>query len=128
MRFARRVFTAAGIWGLLVVPPLFFLFDRVGRDSPPPITHPEFYYGFAAVTTVWQIAFLTIASDPLRFRPLMPVAVLEKAGWLLTLAILYVQRRVAASVLPFGVVDMLFGLLFAASFVKTAPIDALATR
>lgn len=120
MTFARRVFIAAGIWGLLVVPPLFFLYDRVGRDTPPPITHPEYYYGFAAVTTVWQIAFLVIASDPARFRPLMPVAVLEKAGWLGALAVLYAQRRVAISVLPFGVVDMVFGGLFAVSFVRTA--------
>jgi len=41
MTFARRVFTAAGIWGLLIVSPLFFLYDRIGRDTPPSITHPE---------------------------------------------------------------------------------------
>jgi hypothetical protein len=29
MRFAKWVFTCAGIWGLLVVPPLFFLFDKI---------------------------------------------------------------------------------------------------
>ena len=119
MTFARRVFAGAGVWGLLVVPPLFFMLDKVGRDAPPPVTHPEFYYGFAAVTTVWQIAFFVIASDPRRFRPFMPVAVLEKAGWLATLAVLFAQRRVAASILPFGTVDLLFGVLFAVSFVKT---------
>lgn len=119
MRFAKRVFMAAGIWGLLAVTPLFFLFDTVGRQGPPPITHPEFYYGFAAVGTVWQIAFLVIASDPIRFRPLMPVAVLEKAGWLITLSVLYAQHRVAASALPFGAVDLLLGILFGLSFAKT---------
>ena len=66
MTFAKRVFMAAGIWGLLVVPPLFFLYDTVGRQNPPAITHPEYYYGFAAITTAWQLAFLVIASDPIR--------------------------------------------------------------
>jgi hypothetical protein len=121
MRFAKWVFTCAGIWGLLVVPPLFFLFDKISRDNPPAITHPEFYYGFAAVTAAWQLAFLVIASDPVRFRPLMPVAVVEKAGWVFTVGALYAQGRVGANALPITAADLLLGLLFAVSFVKTAP-------
>jgi hypothetical protein len=121
IKFAKQVFRIAAIWGLLVVLPLFFLFDTVGRQAPPAITHPEFYYGFAAVTSTWQLAFLLIASDPERFRPLMPVAVVEKAGWLVTLAVLFAQDRVGPSVIPFGAVDMLLGVLFAVSFVTTAP-------
>ena len=68
MKFAKIVFWIAGIWGLLVVPPLFFIFDRIGKDNPPPITHPGFYYGFATVTLAWQIAFILIARDPVRLR------------------------------------------------------------
>ena len=121
MTFARRVFIGAGIWGLLVVPPLFFLYDTVGRMSPPAITHPEYYYGFAAITLAWQLAFLVMASDPLRYRPLMPVAILEKAGWVVTVTVLYAQGRVAANALPVGAADMVLGILFATAFVKTAP-------
>jgi hypothetical protein len=84
MRFSRWVFACAGVWGLLVVPPLFFLLDSLGRLSPPAVTHPEFYYGFAAVATVWQLGFLTIATDPGRFGPLITIAVLEKLGWIAT--------------------------------------------
>jgi hypothetical protein len=120
MTFARRVFIGAGIWGLLVVPPLFFLYDTVGRMSPPAITHPEYYYGFAAITLAWQLAFLVMASDPLRYRPLMPVAILEKAGWVVTVTVLYAQGRVAANALPVGAADMVLGILFAIAFVKTA--------
>ncbi|HTH01852.1 MAG TPA: hypothetical protein VL882_16385 [Vicinamibacterales bacterium] len=120
MRFASRVFTAAGIWGLLVVPPLFFLYDTVGRLNPPPINHPEYYYGFAAITSAWQVAFLVMASDPVRYRPLMPVAILEKLGWVVTVTVLYAQGRVAANALPLGAADMVLGTLFAISFVKTA--------
>ena len=119
MKFAKRVFMGAGIWGLVVVPPLFFLLDVVNRQTPPAVTHLEFYYGFTAVTTVWQIAFLVIASDPVRFRPLMPVAFLEKAGWIATLVLLYAKGQISVSAFPFGVVDSLLGLLFAIAFVKT---------
>lgn len=121
MRFAKRVFTGAGIWGLLVVPPLFFMYDMVGRMNPPAINHPEYYYGFAAITSTWQVAFLVMASDPVRYRPLMPVAIVEKLGWVITVTVLYAQGRVAANALPLGAADLVLGILFAIAFVKTAP-------
>ena len=43
MRFARRVLIIAGIYGLAVVIPSYFLETRIGRDFPPPVTHPEYY-------------------------------------------------------------------------------------
>src|SRR5262245_705061 len=49
MRFAKWVFLLAGITGILVVIPLYFLEERFGRDQPPPVNHPEFYYGFVGV-------------------------------------------------------------------------------
>jgi hypothetical protein len=64
MRFARAVFLIAGLWGLIVLTPLYFTFDLVGRSYPPAITHPDFYYGFVSVAWVWQIAFLLIAANP----------------------------------------------------------------
>jgi hypothetical protein len=49
MKFAKVTFLIAGIWGVLVLAPLYFLFDLIGRQDPPPITHPGFYYGFTSV-------------------------------------------------------------------------------
>ena len=40
-RFARRVFAVAGTYGLIVTAPLYFLEERIARDAPPAITHPE---------------------------------------------------------------------------------------
>jgi len=71
MKFARIVFLIAGIYGILVLTPLYFLEQTIGRETPPPITHPEFFYGFVGVGLAWQIVFLIIARDPLRFRPMM---------------------------------------------------------
>src|SRR6185436_18964885 len=94
MAFARRVYLAAGVYGLLVMTPQFFLEARTSRDYPPAITHPEFYYGFGGCVFAWQLAFLVISRDPVRYRPLMPVTLVEKAAFGISVPILYMQGRV----------------------------------
>jgi hypothetical protein len=49
MRFAKIVFACAAVWGFLALTPLYFLFAMIGRQDPPAITHPDFYYGFVGV-------------------------------------------------------------------------------
>lgn len=120
MKFAKVVFTIAGVWGLLVVTPLYFLFNTLSRQYPPAITHPEFYYGFAGVALAWQIAFLIIASDPVRFRLIMIPSILEKLGYAVAIIVLYLQGRIAQSNLIFAGVDLLLCLLFLMAFMKTA--------
>jgi hypothetical protein len=119
MKFAKIVFRIAGIWGMLVLTPLYFLFDRFGRQDPPPITHPGFYYGFVGVALAWQIAFLIVATDPVRFRPLMIACMLEKFSYAATLMVLYLRGRLHPSDLTFGAADLLLGILFVIAFVKT---------
>ena len=79
MKFAKRLFSIAGVYGLLTLLPQYFLERKIGRDFPPPISHPEFYYGFIGIAVAWQILFLIIASDPHRYRAAMLAAVVEKA-------------------------------------------------
>src|SRR5262249_44824945 len=118
MRFAKIVFRIAGIWGLLVLTPLYFLFDRIGHDAPPPITHPEFYFGFVGVGLAWQIAFLIIATDPVRFRLIMIPSIIEKFSYAIAVAALFAQHRVAPSLAIWGIPDTILGLLFCAAFAK----------
>ncbi len=118
-RFARRVYTVAGIYGLVVMLPQYFLEDRIGRDTPPPITHPEHFYGFIGVTIAWQIAFLVIGREPQRLRALMPVTVLEKLAFAVPVALLWAKGRVGGSVLPFAAIDLLLAALFLVSYVRT---------
>jgi len=54
MRFAKWVFLLAGVSGLLVVAPPYFLEGKMGELDPPPVNHPEYYYGFLGVTLAWQ--------------------------------------------------------------------------
>jgi hypothetical protein len=119
MKFAKIIFWIAGIWEIVILTPLYFMFNVIGRQDPPPITHPAFYYGFVGVGLAWQIAFLIIATDPARFRPLMIAGMVEKFSYAAALITLYVQQRLHSSDLTFGVVDLLFGVLFIVAFVKT---------
>ena len=121
MKFARIVFWIAGIWGFLVLTPLYFMFDLIGRQDPPAITHPAFFYGFVSVALVWQIAFLMIARDPVRLRLMMIPSVLEKFSWGATVTALYLQHRIHASDLVLGVVDLFLGVLFLVAFFRTRP-------
>jgi hypothetical protein len=120
MRFAKIVFWAAGIWGVLVITPLFFMFHLIGKQDPPPITHPGFYYGFASAALAWQVAFFVIAFDPPRFRPLMIPSVIEKVGYGAAVAVLFLEGRVRLGDFVFGSVDLLLALLFIAAFLRTA--------
>jgi len=119
MRFAKFVFTAAGIWGIVILTPLYFLFDITGRQYPPPTSYPHFFYGFLSVTMAWQIAFLVIGSSPVRFRPLMIPSIFEKIGYVVTLAVLNGQGQISATDALAGVPDMLLAVLFIAAFAKT---------
>lgn len=127
-RFARIAFAVAGVYGLLVMLPQYWLEDRVGRDAPPAITHPEYFYGFIGVVIAWQLAFLLVARDPDRYRALMPVAVVEKLGFGLPALVLYAGHRIVGSVLVFGVIDLVLAVLFAASYLLTSPARGTTER
>jgi len=118
MTFAKRVFTAAGIWGLVVMTPLYFTFDLVGREYPPPITHPDLYYGFIGLGIAWQFGFLVIGRDPVRFRPMMIPAVLEKFIFVASQSALYLQGRVQVGQLAVAGPDLILGIFFIVSFFK----------
>ena len=117
--FARRVFQIAGIYGLVVLVPQFFLADRIGRDTPPPITHVEYFYGFMGIALAWQLAFFVIACDPVRYRAMMIPAILEKASFALVTTILFAQGRLAAQLLGAGMLDLILGVLFTLAYART---------
>ena len=116
MRFARAVFSVAGIYGLIVLLPQYFLIEQNGRDFPPAITHPEYYYGFIGVGVAWQIAFLVLAKNPARYRPLMLAAVVEKAGFGIAACALYSMGRLSVSLFAAAIIDLAFGLLFVVAY------------
>jgi hypothetical protein len=121
MKFAKIVFWMAGIWGLLIITPLYFFFDLISQKDPPAITHPGFFYGFVGCALAWQVAFCFMATDPLRYRPLMLPCVLEKATYAVAVVTLVAQGRMHPSDLVFAGTDCLLGLLFVIAYFKTRP-------
>jgi hypothetical protein len=119
MKFAKVVFWIAAGWGVLVLTPLYFMFDLIGRNDPPVITHPGFYYGFVGAGLAWQFGFAVIARDPVRFRLMMVPAVLEKFSYGAALIVLFLQGRLHSSDLVFPVVDLFLGVLFVIAFLRT---------
>ena len=121
MKFAKILFWIAGVWGVLLLTPLYFIFNLIGRQDPPPITHPGFYYGFVGAALAWQFVFFVIATDPVRFRPLMIPSVIEKVAYGAAVVALYLQERISPGDLAFGCVDLLLAVLFLIAFAKTSP-------
>ena len=117
--FARRVFAIAGWYGIIVMVPQYFLEARVGRDYPPPITHPENYYGFIGITFAWQIMFLIMSRDPVRYRTAMLAAIVEKLTFVIAIIVLYAQGRVASVMLAPISIDFVLAILFFTSYRRT---------
>ena len=120
MRFARIVLLVAGIYGLIVLVPQFFLEGKIGTDTPPPLTHPEYFYGFICVAVAWQVLFLILSRDPVRYRPMMIAAMLEKIGFPVAVVILYLQDRVSPTIFIPASLDLVLLVLFIAAYRKTA--------
>lgn len=116
---SRWVFAIAGIYGILVLAPQYFMERTVGEQFPPPITHPENYYGFVGVALAWQVLFLMMARDPLRYRPAMIPAILEKVAFGGACLVLFLQGRLSPVILAAGSGDLLFGVLFAVCYWRT---------
>ena len=120
MNLARRVYAIAGIYGIIVLVPLFFGPERFAQSNPPPITHPELYYGFAGVALAWQVAFLIISRDPLRYRPLMIPCMLEKFIFGIATVALYLAGETGAQMFVAALIDLLLGAFFVLAWFKTA--------
>jgi hypothetical protein len=117
MRFARWVYAISGIYGVLILVPGFFLLSQV---APPPLNHPEFYYGFYGTALAWQIAFLLIASNPVRWRALMPVTFVEKVSFFASSLWLFETGKLALGGPFYGsLMDGVWLVLFIVAWWKT---------
>lgn len=118
MKFARWTFLIAAIYGILILLPQYFLIEKAGTDAPPAINHPEYYYGFVGIALAFQIVFLLIASDPLRYRPIILAAIFEKFSFGIATMALLVKGLVAGPIVIGAGIDLVLGILFIASYVK----------
>lgn len=123
MKLAKYSFLVAGIYGLIVLLPQYFLESKVGTDSPPAITHPEFFYGFVGVGIAFQIVFLIISTDPAKFRLMILPSIVEKFSFAIAATVLLLGGRLAVQMFAAAMIDVLLGVLFIVSWFKLAGTD-----
>jgi hypothetical protein len=112
MKFARWLFWFAGAYGLVATAGLYRLPGNATYD------------GLLATLIAWQAAFFVIGSNPRRYRMLMIPAVLEKALWMLTLAVLYTKGQVDKRAIVLNAATHgLLGVLFIVAFVVTPKME-----
>ena len=114
------MFRIAGLYGIVVVAPML-LFER---QIAPGITYPVFFYAWVSVELVWQILFLVLSTDPIRYRPMILVSVLEKATAVVAIPWLYVLGRIGSLWLGVAAVDLVFGVLFLAAYRGTGRVPS----
>ena len=112
MKFAKWTFLLAGIYGVLVLVPMYF------RRAPA--EHPEFFYGFIGVALAWQVLFLIMSRDPVRLRPAMLPSILEKLAFGIPAIVLYAQGRIERDMFAGGILDLVLAVLFFMAWRRTA--------
>ncbi len=110
MSFARWSFTLAGIYGLIATLSLY--------AGPPLTPATQWLYGFAGAAAATQLAYLLIASDPPRYRMVIPVGIASKLSFAIPMTLLYVRGVAPRSTLVFAAIDLVLALVFAINFVR----------
>lgn len=111
VKASRRIYTIAGIYGLIVLLPLYFG-ERAIAAMGQPLTRPEYYYGFIGAACSFQLVYLMIGHDPVRFRPLMPLTPIAKWSFTIPVAILFCAGRTDLFVMIMASIDAMIGLAF----------------
>ena len=121
MTFAKWVFTIGGIWGVLIIGPLFFVEDLLA-EATGPFSHPDAYYGFVGSTFAWQLAYLVIGRNPAPYRPFMLLGALGKVIYVASTWTLFAQGRIAITVPMLASPDILLAILFVVAWFRTKPV------
>jgi hypothetical protein len=124
MKFARYTFLIAGVYGLLALLPMYLLESRYGVDNPPEITHPEFYYGFIGVAAAFQLVFIVISRDPIKYKALIFPSIVEKFSFVIAIAALVIAGRVSGQIIIGAAIDAILGTLFTIAHFRISRVKA----
>ena|SRR5215469_17243985 len=126
MRFAitspgtvKLIFRVAAVLDILALTPILFFPNRIGNPVPRPLTEPEYFHGFLALSLLFALLNLVIATDPIRYRPVMLISILQKFVYPMAIFGLLSTHRVPATKSFYAGTEFLFGLLFILALVRT---------
>lgn len=120
--FARRFCRFAGWYGILGLIPLLFMETKFGSHYPPPVSHPEFYFGFISIALSWHVAFLILSRNPLAHRTFLIPAGLEKLAFASSCIALFTFGKAPSFVALFGGIDLCFAGGFFYAFWKLSAL------
>ena len=110
MRFATWSFALAGVYGLVATVSLYF------RAPLTPDT--QWLYAFAGAAAATQLAYLLIATDPVRYRLVIPVGIASKLSFAVPMTVLYARGDIVMASFLFALIDYALAVLFAVNFVR----------
>ena len=118
MRFAKYTFLIAGVYGLLALLPMYLMESRYGVDNPPAVSHPEFYYGFIGVAVAFQLVFIVISRDPIKYKSLILPSIVEKFSFVIAIVALIAAGRVTGQIVIGAAIDAILGTLFTIAYFR----------
>jgi hypothetical protein len=119
MKLARWIFGIAATYGILILLVSYFGARQISEQYPPAITHTEYFYGFVSLALVVQFVFVLIAINPLRYRPLMIVSILEKLAFFIPATILKLTSSIPPPTYFFACIDLFLAVMFAIAYIAT---------
>jgi hypothetical protein len=119
--FAKWVFTIGGIWGVLIIGPLFFAEGLMVDATGKAFNHPDTFYGFVGSTFAWQLGYLVIGRNPAPYRPFMLLGALGKFIYFGATWTLFAQGRIPITVPMLASPDLLLAILFVVAWFRTKP-------
>jgi hypothetical protein len=115
MRLARWVFLAAGAFGL--IPALHWTYTMIigGPELLPDLASTGLFLSVSVFQYgLWQVLMIVLATDPVRYRPMMIVAFFVQVTAAFNPAWLFLYGAVFG--FPIVFVDLLFAILFVVAF------------
>jgi len=116
---AKLIFRVAAILDILALTPILFFPNRIGNPVPRPLTEPEYFHGFLAYALIFALLFLVIASNPIRYRPVMWIAIVQKFVYPIAIFGLLSTHRAPPAKSFYAGTEFLFALLFILALIKT---------
>jgi len=89
--------------------------------TPRTLALPAIYCGFYGVALAWQGGYFLISKDPVRYRPLMLVAMFAKFTFLVACLVLFLVGRLAPGGTLYGsLADGVLIAFFLAAYLRTS--------
>lgn len=117
--FAKRIFQVAAGWGFFILTLGYGAYLLGIEGATIDTDRPELIHGFFLITLAFQVVFLIIASDPVRYRIFMLAAMIEKFPFTLVSILLFMNGQAPAVAAVLGLIDGALGLLFVIAYFLT---------